>query len=72
MSKTSYVAVCLLFGCIIVIFIIMYVYCVDLSILIVMYVPFCVFCPIVLSRVLFVWMCTGQLPTGYRGAFRLP
>jgi hypothetical protein len=48
-----------------------YVMCssLALSILIVIYVPFCV---IVLFCVLFVWMCTGQMPPGYRGTFRLP
>jgi hypothetical protein len=34
-----------------------YVSFVSLSVLIVMYVPFCVFCPIVLIRALFVWKC---------------
>jgi hypothetical protein len=41
----------------------------NLSILIVMYVPFCVFCLIVLFCVLFV--CTVLLPPVYRGTFRL-
>jgi hypothetical protein len=46
-----------------------YVFFVSLSILIVIYVPFCV---IVLFCVLFVWMFTGQMQPGYRGTFRLP
>jgi hypothetical protein len=62
----------LLCGCIIVrLFLLLrYVFSVSLSILIVMYVPFCV---IVLFSVLFVCECVlGQLPPGYRGTFRLP
>jgi hypothetical protein len=51
-----------------------YVICslVSLSILIVMYVPFCVLSHCVVLCTVCVQMCTVLLPPGYRSTFRLP